>query len=127
VCGDAVYSVKLITGVYDIPAVHVASKAIFTNTTPMGPYRGAGRPEAAYISERLMDEAAKKLGMDPVEFRRRNYIKSEAMPYKTGTGFVYDSGDFSKTMDEGLKLADWPGYTKRAEDSRKTGKRVARG
>jgi aerobic carbon-monoxide dehydrogenase large subunit len=117
-----VYSVKLMTGVYDFPAVHVTTKAIFTNTTPMGPYRGAGRPEAAYITERLMDEAAKVLKKDPTEIRRINYIKNEAFPYKTGTGFVYDSGDFAATMDEGLKLADWPGYAKRVEESKKTGK-----
>jgi carbon-monoxide dehydrogenase large subunit len=117
-----VYSVKLMTGVYDVPAVHVATKAVFSNTTPMGPYRGAGRPEAAYITERLMDEAAKTLNMDPAEFRRRNYIKNEAFPYKTGTGFVYDSGDFATTMDAGLKLADWPGYAQRLEESRKNGK-----
>ncbi len=117
-----VYSIKLMTGVYDFPAIHVATKAIFTNTTPMGPYRGAGRPEAAYITERLMDEVAKKLNMDPAEIRRRNYIKNEAFPYKTGTGFVYDSGDFASTMDAGLKLADWPGYAKRADESKKKGK-----
>jgi carbon-monoxide dehydrogenase large subunit len=117
-----VYSVKLMTGVYDVPAVHVATKAIFTNTTPMGPYRGAGRPEANYIIERLMDEAAIKLKMDPAEIRRRNYIKNEAFPYKTGTGFVYDSGDFAHTADEGLKLMDWPGYAKRVEASKKAGK-----
>ncbi|HEX9466381.1 MAG TPA: xanthine dehydrogenase family protein molybdopterin-binding subunit [Alphaproteobacteria bacterium] len=117
-----VYSVKLITGVYDIPAVHVASKAIFTNTTPTGPYRGAGRPEAAFISERLMDEAGKKLNIDPAEIRRRNYIKNEAFPYKTGTGFIYDSGDFARTMDEGLKLADWSSYQKRVEESRAKGR-----
>lgn len=117
-----VYSVKLMTGVYDFPAVHVTTKAIFTNTTPMGPYRGAGRPEANYVVERLMDEAARKIKMDPAEFRRRNYIANGAFPYKTGTGFVYDSGDFANTMDEGLKLADWPGYAKRVEASKKDGK-----
>jgi carbon-monoxide dehydrogenase large subunit len=117
-----IYSVKLMTGVYDVPAVHVATKAIFTNTTPMGPYRGAGRPEANYIIERLMDDAAKKLNMDPAEFRRRNYIQNGAFPYKTGTGFIYDSGDFANTADQGLKLADWPGYGKRVEASKKAGK-----
>jgi carbon-monoxide dehydrogenase large subunit len=117
-----VFTIRLISNVYDIQAVHVASKAMFTNTTPMGPYRGAGRPEAAYISERLMDEAAKKLGIDPAEMRRRNYIKNDAFPYKTVTGFTYDSGDFANTMDETLKLADWGGYAARVEASKKQGK-----
>jgi len=114
-----VYAIKMIPGVYDIPAVHVANRAIFTNTTPMGPYRGAGRPEAVYICERLMDQAAQVLGMDPTEFRRRNYIKS--FPYQTGTGLAYDSGDFAASMDQALELADWQGYAQRAEESRKRG------
>jgi carbon-monoxide dehydrogenase large subunit len=108
--------------VYVVPALHVAAKAIFTHTTPLGPYRGAGRPEAAYVTERLMDEAAKKTGIDPVELRRRNYIAPSAMPYATGTGWTYDSGDFAKLTDRCLEIADWNGFAFRKKVSEGKGK-----
>ena len=92
---------------------HIVEKAVFTNTTPLAPYRGAGRPEATYLIERLIDRAARVIGLDPAEIRRRNYIAPAKMPYKTPTGTTYDSGDFARVMDECLKLADWNGFAAR--------------
>ena len=115
-------ALRNIPNVYVVPALHVASKAIFTHTTPLGPYRGAGRPEAAYLTERLIDEAAKKLGVDPVELRRRNYIPPGAMPYATGTGWTYDSGDFARLTDRCMELADWPHYQDRKKQSEGRGR-----
>jgi aerobic carbon-monoxide dehydrogenase large subunit len=121
-CVPLVWSVRMMPAVYDIKAMHLATRAIFTNTTPTGPYRGAGRPEATYVIERLIDEAAKASGIDSVELRRRNYIAPDKFPYMTATGFLYDDGEFAKTMDMALELADWKGYAARAEQSRKDGK-----
>jgi aerobic carbon-monoxide dehydrogenase large subunit len=106
-------ALRNIPNVYVVPAFHLAAKAVFTHTTPLGPYRGAGRPEAAYVTERLMDEAAKKAGIDPVELRRRNYIAPGAMPYATGTGWTYDSGDFARLTDRCVELSDWNGFASR--------------
>jgi len=122
-----VFSTRLATGVYDIPALHATSQAVFTNTTPLAPYRGAGRPEATYLIERLIDRAAAELRLDPAEIRRRNYIAPQNMPYKTPTGITYDSGDFARVMDECLKLADWNGFPARAAASKKAGKLRGRG
>jgi carbon-monoxide dehydrogenase large subunit len=121
------YSLKLIPNVYAVPAVHVASRAIFTNTAPTGPYRGAGRPEAVYVTERLLELAAQKLKLDPVEIRRRNYIAPGAMPYTTPTGFVYDSGEFARITDKCLELADWEGYAARKAATEKRGRLRGRG
>jgi carbon-monoxide dehydrogenase large subunit len=123
-------SLRNIPGVYVVPAMLVTSKATFTHTTPLGPYRGAGRPEAAYVTERLMDEAALKLGMDPVEIRRRNYIPPEAMPFKTtanwtvgaAVGWTYDSGEFARLTDRAVELADWGGFASRRKVSEQKGK-----
>ena len=115
-------ALRNIPNVYVVPALHVAAKAIFTHTTPLGPYRGAGRPEAAYVTERLMDEAAKKTGIDPVELRRRNYIAPNAMPYATGTGWTYDSGDFAKLTDRCVEIADWKGFASRKKVSEGKGR-----
>ena len=123
-------ALRNIPNVYVVPAMLVASKATFTHTTPLGPYRGAGRPEASYVIERLMDEAARKLAMDPVELRRRNYIPPSAMPYNTtanwtignAVGWTYDSGDFGKLTDRALELADWPGFQKRKKESESKGR-----
>jgi aerobic carbon-monoxide dehydrogenase large subunit len=117
-----IWSVKLMPAVYDIKNVHLATRAIFTNTTPTGPYRGAGRPEAAYVIERLIDKAAEATGIDGIELRKRNYIQPGKFPYATPTGFVYDDGDFARTTDMALDLADWKGYDKRVAESRRTGK-----
>jgi len=123
-------ALRNIPSVYVVPAMLVASKATFTHTTPLGPYRGAGRPEAAYITERLMEEAAKKTGIDPVELRRRNYIRPEAMPYNTtagwtvgaAVGWTYDSGDFAKLTDRALDLSQWHSYSDRKTESQKRGR-----
>src|SRR5947207_468902 len=123
-------ALRNIPNVYVVPAMLVASKATFTHTTPLGPYRGAGRPEASYVIERLMDEAAVKLGIDPVEIRRRNYIAPSAMPYNTtanwtvgaAVGWTYDSGDFGRLTDRALELADWSGYPKRKQQSEARGR-----
>jgi carbon-monoxide dehydrogenase large subunit len=121
-----IYSLKLIPNAYTVPAVHLTSQAVFTNTAPTGPYRGAGRPEAVYLTERLLDRAADVIGIDPIEIRRRNFIAPEAMPYRTPTGFVYDSGDFAGTMDRCLELADTKGFAARRAASEQRGKRRGR-
>jgi carbon-monoxide dehydrogenase large subunit len=118
-------ALRNIPNVYVVPAFHLATKAIFTHTTPLGPYRGAGRPEAAYVIERLIDEAARKAGIDPVELRRRNYVAPGAMPYTTGTGWTYDSGDFAKLTDRCIEISDWSGYASRKKAS--DGKGMLRG
>jgi aerobic carbon-monoxide dehydrogenase large subunit len=111
-----------LAGVYRTPAIHADVTVVYSNTNPVRPYRGNGRPEAAYVIERLVDLAADELGVDPVELRRRNLIPSDAMPYKTGLTFTYDSGEFEKTLDIGLALADVPGFAKRRAQSGKRGK-----
>jgi aerobic carbon-monoxide dehydrogenase large subunit len=121
------FAIRLSPGVYQIPAVHAVARAVLTNTIPLAPYRGAGRPEATYLIEQLMDRAAAVIGIDRVEIRRRNFIPSAAMPYKLQTDITYDSGDFVHVMDECLKLADWDGFTKRAAASKKNGKLRGRG
>jgi carbon-monoxide dehydrogenase large subunit len=121
-----IYSLKLVPSAYVVPAVHLISQAVFTNTAPTGPYRGAGRPEAVYLTERLLDRAAAVIGLDPVEIRRRNLIPPGALPYKTPTGFVYDTGEFAATMDRCLDLADWKGFPSRRAASERTGKRRGR-
>jgi carbon-monoxide dehydrogenase large subunit len=102
--------------------IHADVTAVFTHTNPVRPYRGNGRPEAAYVIERLVDLAADELGIDPAELRRRNYIAPEAMPFKTGLTFTYDSGDFEKSMNMALELADFAGFEQRREEARKRGK-----
>jgi aerobic carbon-monoxide dehydrogenase large subunit len=121
------YALKLAPGVYDVPALHAVGKAVFTNTAPVHPYRGAGRPEATYLIERLLDRAAAAIGLDPVGIRRRNFIPAAKMPHKTGTGTTYDSGEFAHVMDECLKVADWDGFPARAATSKKNGKLRGRG
>lgn len=116
------YFLKLLPQVYRVPTLHIATRALFTHTAPLGPYRGAGRPEAAYLTERLIDAAAQAIGMDPVELRRRNYIPPEAMPYETPTHLKYDSGEFDKITRKCLELADWTGYAARHQASGKKGR-----
>ncbi len=103
-------------GAYDIRNVRTRVTAVFTNTVPTGPYRGAGRPEAAFVAERLMDEVARELGLDPAEVRRRNFIRPDQFPYRTATGVVYDSGDYGRALDRALELVDYAGL--RAEQAR---------
>ncbi len=116
-----ILSVRLVPGVYDVPAFHGTAKAVFTHTNPTSVYRGAGRPEAAYLMERLLDRAASELGIDPVAIRRRNLIGLDQMPYVTKTGFVYDSGDFVQLLDRCLKLVDWAGFDERRAESEAAG------
>jgi carbon-monoxide dehydrogenase large subunit len=111
-----------LTGVYKTPAIHFRSRCVFTNAAPVGPYRGAGRPEAAYIVERLLDTAAREMGVDRVELRRRNMIPESAMPYATPLDQVYDSGDFEGAMDDALKLARWDGFAERKAESERAGR-----
>jgi aerobic carbon-monoxide dehydrogenase large subunit len=111
-----------LAGVYTTGAMHVDVTAVFTNTQPMRPYRGNGRPEAAFVIERIIDIAADELGLDKVEIRRRNLIPAESMPYRTALTFTYDCGEFEKNMDMALKLGDWPGFAVRRADARRRGK-----
>jgi carbon-monoxide dehydrogenase large subunit len=111
-----------LAGVYRTPAIHADITAVFTNTNPVRPYRGNGRPEAAYVIERLVDLAADQLGIDPVELRRRNYIAADAMPFKTGLTFTYDSGEFEKNMDLALRLSDFAGFEQRRAAARARGR-----
>ncbi|HUZ75896.1 MAG TPA: xanthine dehydrogenase family protein molybdopterin-binding subunit [Stellaceae bacterium] len=120
------FSLRLAPTVYDIPAVLVTSSLVFTNTAPTVPYRGAGRPEAVYIMERLVDKAAHEMGIDQAELRRRNLIAKEAMPYQTKTGWNYDTGDYATAMDKCQALADWKGYAARRAKSESAGKRRGR-
>ncbi|ODT09115.1 MAG: carbon monoxide dehydrogenase, partial [Kaistia sp. SCN 65-12] len=111
----------MLPGLYDIQAFHCRVRAVFTNTVPVDAYRGAGRPEAAYVVERLVDAAARKLGMTPDAIRRRNFISPKAMPYKTATGKVYDSGDFAAHMKRAMEIANWKEFPKRAKAAKKRG------
>jgi carbon-monoxide dehydrogenase large subunit len=110
------------TGSYDIPVAHARLRSTFTNTVPVDAYRGAGRPEASYLIERAVDAAARELGMAPDALRRKNLIKPKALPYKTPTGKVYDSGDFAGGMARAQELADWAGFNKRLTASKRGGK-----
>jgi len=108
---------RLVPSVYDIDTVDFTTHCVFTNTPPTTPYRGAGRPEGIYAIERLLDQAAKEMGLDRAQIRRRNFIPPSAMPYSTQTGFVYDSGEFEAILDKTLTLADWPGFEARRAES----------
>jgi carbon-monoxide dehydrogenase large subunit len=110
------------TSIYDITTIDIGIKAVLTHTLPTGPYRGAGRPEAIYMIERLMDEAARQTGIDRIELRRRNMIRPEQMPYKNAMDKTYDSGKFAHMMDRALALADWKDFAGRAAASRSRGK-----
>jgi carbon-monoxide dehydrogenase large subunit len=109
-------------GVYDISTCHVRVRGIYTNTVPVDAYRGAGRPEAAYVIERLVDHAAHEVGIAPDALRRRNFIKSGAMPYQSATGQNYDSGNFAAHLKRARELADWSGFAKRLRLSKKAGR-----
>jgi carbon-monoxide dehydrogenase large subunit len=120
-------AVRNTLGVYKTPLIEVSTKVVFTNTTPVGAYRGAGRPEANYYMERLVDTAAREMGIDRIELRRRNHIPSAAMPYKAPNGTTYDSGDFGGLLDDALALADWDGFAARKAESRARGRLRGRG
>lgn len=115
------------TSIYDIRTVDLHFIAVMTNTAPTGAYRGAGRPEAIYITERLFDAAAREMKLDPAELRRRNLIQPDQMPYKNALGQTYDSGRFEQILDQGLALADWQGFAARRAESEARGKLRGRG
>jgi carbon-monoxide dehydrogenase large subunit len=112
----------LLSGVYATPVIYAEVKAVFTNTVPVDAYRGAGRPEATYLLERLMDVAAAELGIDKVEFRRKNFIPTEAFPYQTPVALQYDSGNYFATLDAALEGADWAGFEARRKAAAAKGK-----
>lgn len=111
-----------LSSVYRFPAIHIGAKMVFTNAAPLGPYRGAGRPEAIYLIERLIDTAARTMQIDRVALRRRNMIQPSAFPYHTPNGPVYDSGEFEAVMDKALALGDWKGFGARKAASEKAGR-----
>jgi carbon-monoxide dehydrogenase large subunit len=115
------------TSVYDLATVDLDLRAVLTNTATVSAYRGAGRPEAIYLIERLMDAAARELGLDPAELRRRNMIRPEQMPYRNAMGQTYDSGRFEVVLDRALALADWRGFEARRADSARRGRLRGRG
>jgi aerobic carbon-monoxide dehydrogenase large subunit len=112
----------MLPGVYDIPACHVRVRGVFTNTVPVDAYRGAGRPEAAYVIERVVDAAARELDIAPDVLRRKNFIKKSAMPYTTPTGKIYDSGDFAGHLKRAQEIADLAGFKRRVAASKKSGR-----
>jgi len=116
------FSVRFIPEAYDIQTLHIMSQGLFTNTSQSGPYRGAGRPEAAYFMERLIEQAARQIGIDRAEIRRRNLIPPNKLPYATPTLWNYDSGEFVRLMDKCMETSDWKGFTARKRASEKNGK-----
>ena len=112
----------LLAGTYTTPAIYVEVKSAFTNTVPVDAYRGAGRPEACYVVERIVDTAARELKIDPAELRRRNFIPKDAYPYQTPVALTYDSGDYFTTLDMALKAADYAGFAQRRAEAAKRGK-----
>ena len=120
-------AVKNVIDVYRTPVMEVNSKVVFTNTTPLAAYRGAGRPEGNYYMERLIDTAAREMGIDRAELRRRNHIAPQQMPYKAPSGMNYDSGEFTAILDKALEVSDWDGFEKRRAESAARGKLRGRG
>jgi carbon-monoxide dehydrogenase large subunit len=116
------FSIRFVPAAYDIQTMHIMSQGMFTNTSQSGPYRGAGRPEAAYFMERLIEHAASVTGIDRAEIRRKNLIPTAKLPYTTPTHWVYDSGEFVRMMDTCMENSDWKGYAARQRDSKKNGK-----
>jgi carbon-monoxide dehydrogenase large subunit len=120
-------NLRVMGGVYRVPTVYARVKGYFTNTSTVTSYRGAGRPEAIYITERLMDQAAAAFGIDLLEIRRRNLIRNEELPYRNWKGLTIDSGDFAANLDEAARRADWNGFAARRRESEGRGKRRGRG
>jgi carbon-monoxide dehydrogenase large subunit len=118
---------KVLTSVYHVPAVDYFIRGVLTNTMATGAYRGAGRPEANFLMERLLDKAAREMKLDPAEIRRRNFIAPSAFPYTTHMGDTYDVGEFERILEKVLKLSDWENFKDRKEQSRKRGKLRGRG
>jgi carbon-monoxide dehydrogenase large subunit len=114
--------VRNVTSVYRTPLLEVSTKAMVTNTSPVSAYRGAGRPEANYYMERLIDQAAREMGIDRFELRRRNHVPPQAIPYKAASGMTYDSGDFGAIFEKAVAAADLPGFEARKKESQARGK-----
>jgi len=117
----------LLAGTYTTPAIYAEVKGVFTNTVPVDAYRGAGRPEACYVIERLVDKAARELKIDPAELRLRNFVPKNGYPYQTPVALAYDSGDYFTTLEMAMKTSDYAGFAKRREESAKRGKLRGRG
>ncbi len=117
----------LLSGLYKVPGIWGEMWGTLTNTVPVDAYRGAGRPEASYLLERLVDLAARDLGMDPLDIRRKNFIPPDEFPYQTPVAFMYDSGDYNKLFDKAVELADYQGMRKAQEEARKQGRLVGIG
>ena len=113
---------NLLVGTYTIPAAFVRVRCVFTNTVPTDAYRGAGRPEACYALERIIDVAARRLGLSPAEIRERNFIPPDAMPFETCMGETYDSGDFPGNLTDALANAEWNGIAARRSKSESRGR-----
>ena len=111
-----------LVGAYDIPTAHASFTGVFTNTVPLSAYRGAGRPEAAYTIERLVNACARELDVDPVEFRRRNFVPADDFPYETAFGDFYDSGDYEAALQKAVEMADYEGFRERQEAAREEGR-----
>lgn len=118
----AFYYAPMLCGVYTVPTLYAEVKCVLTNTSPTDAYRGAGRPEATFTVERLIEAAATKLGMDPVDIRRRNFIQPSAFPYETPTQLSYDSGEYEKCLDAALHAADYSGLEQRRQQAKSQGK-----
>ncbi|HTZ79614.1 MAG TPA: xanthine dehydrogenase family protein molybdopterin-binding subunit [Stellaceae bacterium] len=112
----------LLAGTYTTPAIYCEVKAVFTNTVPVDAYRGAGRPEATFVVERIVETAAREMKMDPAELRKRNFVPKDAYPYQTPVALQYDSGDYFSTLEMAQKAADYAGFGKRREEAAKRGK-----
>jgi len=119
--------VNCLSGVYDVPATYARIRLALTHTAPMAAYRGAGRPIMSYALERLVEHAAHELGVDPAEFRRRNFIPQHAFPYRIAAGFEYDCGDFAGVLDKALQYSEWDSFEKRRSESRRRGRLRGRG
>lgn len=117
----------MLSGAYAIPSIFASCRGVYTNTVPIDAYRGAGRPEATYVVERLMETAARQLRLPSEEIRRRNFIRPEQMPYRTAAGPIYDSGDFARNLDDALAAADWDGFGRRQDESSSRGRLRGRG
>ena len=112
----------MLSGAYAIPAIYATCRGVYTNTVPLDAYRGAGRPEAAYLLERLMDAAARQLGLPPDEIRRRNFIRPEQMPYRTAAGPTYNSGDFARNLEDALAESKWAAFADRRAEAKTRGR-----
>jgi len=116
------FASALATGVYRVPVAHTLARAIYTNTSPTQPYRGAGRPEASYLIERMIDQAAREMGKDRIELRRQNMLTAEEMPHQTALIYKLDAGDYDRVLSKALELADWDGAKARKAQASETGK-----